>query len=83
MAQLTSEARPTDTSRTITITESQAGPSQLEGGALRLRGGPRRTRRRVAWDEDVVDNEGCGRKKSKSTFLLDIFSSEGAEIETL
>lgn len=35
-------------------------------GTLRLRGGPRNGPR-VAWDEAVVDNEGLGRKKSKST----------------
>lgn len=35
-------------------------------GTLRLRGGPRGGPR-VAWDEAVVDNEGLGRKKSKST----------------
>ncbi|KAI0248864.1 phosphatase inhibitor-domain-containing protein [Lactifluus subvellereus] len=33
-------------------------------GTLRLRGGLR-DRPRVAWGEDVVDNEGLGRKKSK------------------
>ncbi|KAH9957112.1 phosphatase inhibitor-domain-containing protein [Russula dissimulans] len=33
-------------------------------GTLRLRGGPR-ARPHVVWDEDVVDNEGLGRKKSK------------------
>ena len=37
-------------------------------GTLRLRGGPRNGPR-VAWDEAVVDNEGLGRKKSKSTLL--------------
>lgn len=33
-------------------------------GTLRLRGGPR-SRPRVVWGEDVVDNEGLGKKKSK------------------
>ncbi|KAI9511916.1 type 1 phosphatases regulator YPI1 [Russula earlei] len=33
-------------------------------GTLRLRGGPRNGPR-VVWDEEVVDNEGLGRKKSK------------------
>ena len=37
-------------------------------GTLRLRGG-QRNGPRVAWDEAVVDNEGLGRKKSKSTYL--------------
>lgn len=34
-------------------------------GTLHLRGAPRNGPR-VAWDEHVVDNEGLGRKKSKS-----------------
>jgi len=37
-------------------------------GTLRLRGAPR-DGPRVAWDEHVVDNEGLGRKKSKSTLF--------------
>ncbi|KAG1729870.1 phosphatase inhibitor-domain-containing protein [Suillus paluster] len=64
---------PTDASRTITLHDSQPRPEDDAGqagdstvvGALRLRGEPRRTRQRVAWDEDVIDNEGCGKKKSK------------------
>ncbi|KAF8176146.1 phosphatase inhibitor-domain-containing protein [Mycena galopus ATCC 62051] len=65
---------PGDGSRTITIVntptnengtpDNEAGEPALVG-ALHLRGGVRRTRRRVAWTEDVVDNEGCGRKSSK------------------
>ena len=70
---------PSDGSRTITIHDVQPRPegesggsptqSQPPVGALRLRGGPRRTRQRVAWDDNVVDNEGAGKKKSKSTSL--------------
>ncbi|KAJ6544980.1 phosphatase inhibitor-domain-containing protein [Mycena vulgaris] len=77
MAYLATQRRPGtsapgDGSRTVTITD--ASPLEDDGnnpaeptpiGALRLRGGPRRTRQRVVWDEDVVDNEGCGRKSSK------------------
>ena len=70
---------PGDGSRTITILDSNpredssgedhpSGPSSV--ALLRLRGGPRRTRQRVAWDEDVVDNEGAGKKKSKSLFAI-------------
>ena len=29
----------------------------------------RRSRQRVVWTEDTVDNEGCGKKKSKSTCI--------------
>jgi protein phosphatase 1 regulatory subunit 11 len=67
---------PTDGSRTITLLDSQPRPEDDVGpssdsivGALRLRGEPRRTRQRVVWDEDVIDNEGCGKKKSKSTYF--------------
>ncbi|KAF9236284.1 phosphatase inhibitor-domain-containing protein [Melanogaster broomeanus] len=67
---------PADGSRTITLRDSQprpeddASPGLSAGepttvGALRLRGAQRRTRQSVAWGEDVVDNEGCGKKKSK------------------
>lgn len=44
-------------------TDTAAEPAPT--GTLRLHGGPR-SRPRVVWDEDVVDNEGLGRKKSKS-----------------
>jgi protein phosphatase 1 regulatory subunit 11 len=33
-------------------------------------GGDTRTRRRIQWAEDVVDNEGLGRKKSKGVFEI-------------
>ncbi|KAF8604721.1 hypothetical protein BDV93DRAFT_555564 [Ceratobasidium sp. AG-I] len=61
---------PGDGSRTITVRDSQPVPennpdSQPDSnGILRLRGGPR-SRPRVMWDADVIDNEGCGKKKSK------------------
>lgn len=71
---------PLDGSRTITLNDAQPHadmdesgslPGQGEGsdgtvGTLRLRGVARRSTQRVAWGEDVVDNEGCGKKKSKS-----------------
>jgi protein phosphatase 1 regulatory subunit 11 len=66
---------PADGARTLTITND---PTQEEDdaanvtsyggnviGALRLRSGHRHPQH-VAWGEDVVDNEGCGKKKSKS-----------------
>jgi len=73
-------AAPTDGSRTITLRDAQprseddepaAGGSAARSsssaavGVLKLRGAQRRTRQRVAWGADVVDNEGCGKKKSK------------------
>jgi len=68
-----STSTPGDGSRTITVHDVQPRPEDADGdsagpsvpeGILRLRGGPR-SRPRVAWDEHVVDNEDCGRKKSK------------------
>jgi protein phosphatase 1 regulatory subunit 11 len=69
-----------DGSRTLTLRDDQpreddgagapgAGPSGTapDDGVLHLRGGPHAARpRRVMWTEDTVDNEGAGRKKSKS-----------------
>lgn len=73
-----SVASPADGSRTITITTDPTrennqdhvedpGPGAPVVGVLRLRG-TRRTGPRVAWDDDVVDNEHMGKKKSKSMF---------------
>lgn len=75
--QIHTEGR-SDGSRTQTIHDvpttgeggALAGPStggaQSEPqGVLRLRGG-HSSARRVVWTEDTVDNEGLGRKKSKS-----------------
>ena len=73
-----STSAPGDGSRTLTITNNptreESGDEQgnePEGGqiigTLRLRT-TRLTGPRVAWDEDVIDNEGFGKKKSKSKF---------------
>lgn len=66
------QARPAaHGSRTQIITQTptnEAGPSQpatLSTGVLKLRGGPSK-KAKVVWSEEVVDNEGMGRKKSKS-----------------
>ncbi len=68
-----------DGSRTITIQDSNpreeganSSGEDSEVGRLRLRGATRRDRAgrpRVVWREDVVDNEGAGRKSSKSSFI--------------
>ena len=50
----------------------QTGRNGRDGrdvGVLRLRGGPS-NQPRVSWKEDVVDNEGMGKKKSKSEWGL-------------
>ena len=61
---------PTPTpSGSHTVTSTTPPPDAQQGGhqvkVLRLRGGPV-SRRRVVWDEDVVDNEHMGKKSSKS-----------------
>ncbi|OCH89686.1 hypothetical protein OBBRIDRAFT_778155 [Obba rivulosa] len=68
---------PSDGSRTITVRDSQpreddssapsagSGGDAIVSGTLRLRGVPPRSRQRVVWREDVVDNEGAGKKSSK------------------
>lgn len=71
-------AGPSDGSRTITIhdvpTGEQGGSDKGSGrdeegensqiGVLRLRGGG--NTRRVVWSSETIDNEGMGKKKSKS-----------------
>jgi protein phosphatase 1 regulatory subunit 11 len=66
----------TSSSRTQTITSTPATPSNPSNpdapedgniGVLKLRGGPVR-RQKVAWKEGTIDNEGMGKKKSKSMF---------------
>lgn len=75
--QLPLTSAPGDGSRTITTTNTlsnensereETNPDGTFVGALRLRPA-KKNRQRVAWDDDVVDNEGCGRKKSKSAFV--------------
>ena len=67
-----------DGSRTLTVLDTQPLEGDIEShpsdevatvGALRLRGRPRRNHQRVAWGDSVVDNEGCGKKKSKSEYF--------------
>lgn len=74
-----------DGSRTITIHEVPTGQESrrrrlddeeedgeescsTEAGVLRLRGGG--NTRRVVWTEETIDNEGMGKKKSKSECRL-------------
>lgn len=72
-----STSAPGDGSRTLTITSNPTREDNdddqgdnPEGsqiiGTLSLRVTQRRTGPRVAWGEDVIDNEGFGKKKSKS-----------------
>ncbi|KAE9397683.1 hypothetical protein BT96DRAFT_883776 [Gymnopus androsaceus JB14] len=64
---------PGDGSRTITITgtppsEDQGSsndPANSTTGTLKLRASTRKPRQKVIWREDVVDNEGAGKKSSK------------------
>jgi protein phosphatase 1 regulatory subunit 11 len=69
------QTQPESGSRTITQTATPVrdadqnannGESSAPTGVLKLRGGPSR-RQRVVWSEGTVDNEGMGKKKSKST----------------
>jgi hypothetical protein len=48
----------------LTLTASHAGPTTLR---LRAEAEPSE-RRRIQWAEDVVDNEGMGKKSSKGMF---------------
>ncbi|EJT45453.1 hypothetical protein A1Q2_05499 [Trichosporon asahii var. asahii CBS 8904] len=65
-------------SRTLTVNSSnvsgaESASDSREGtpssiGVLRLRGGPVR-RNHVAWSSETIDNEGMGKKKSKSEYI--------------
>jgi hypothetical protein len=48
----------------LTLTASQAGPTTLR---LRAEAEPSE-QRRIQWAEDVIDNEGMGKKSSKGVF---------------
>jgi protein phosphatase 1 regulatory subunit 11 len=72
----TRTAAPSTTTHTTTTTQTQTltphnptlAPPLI---TLRLRGAPSPappSDRRIRWAEDVVDNEGLGRKSSKSPF---------------
>jgi len=68
--------------RAGTSESHDSDPSAAVVGRLHLQGhrvepsehehtqGARRHRSRVVWSEDTVDNEGMGKKKSKSTYCL-------------
>ncbi|KAI0955581.1 hypothetical protein AcV7_006208 [Taiwanofungus camphoratus] len=73
MAFVATRPAPSDGSRTITVHDNQPGEGvthdgtsgeSLAVGTLRLRAAPR-SRQRVVWRDDVVDNEGAGKKSSK------------------
>ncbi|KAI4719873.1 hypothetical protein E4T48_03924 [Aureobasidium sp. EXF-10727] len=51
-----------NTHGSLTLTASQAGPTTLR---LRAEAEPSERRPRIQWAEDVIDNEGMGKKSSK------------------
>jgi protein phosphatase 1 regulatory subunit 11 len=58
-------------SRTIELQQQPTVRLSAPQGVLRLRAEPSE-RRRIQWAEDVVDNEGMGRKSSKGSASLPI-----------
>lgn len=77
----TQHTQPTPSTATSTVTTPRtASPAPREpDGTLRLRGGPVEERR-VQWGEDVIDNEGLGRKKSKG--MAPVFRLAGDRAKT-
>lgn len=57
MAEITTTTTITEPTKTETPTEKVV--------TIRLK-----PRRKVKWTEDVVDNEGMGKKKSKSKYII-------------
>ena len=66
-------ATPDATSGSATVTSTIAGPSEpsSSGPILRLRAtdNGQTESRRIQWAEDVIDNEGMGKKSSKGINL--------------
>lgn len=50
--------------QTLQPNREQAPEPAAAVGVLKLRGAP--SRRRVMWEQGTIDNEGMGKKKSKS-----------------
>lgn len=77
---LRSTSSPANGSRTVTITvdptkednQQEQDSGEEVARVLRLRGA-RHTGPRVAWNEDVVDNEHMGKKKSKSALPAHLY----------
>ena len=57
-------APSSNAAQTVTQLIAETRPFTLPDGTLRLRGASTDDRR-VMWAEDVIDNEGMGKKKSK------------------
>jgi hypothetical protein len=64
----TRTATPPSGSRTIEVRPQPVLRLSAPSGVLRLRAEPAE-RRHIQWAEDVVDNEGMGKKSSKGTAL--------------
>ena len=65
--------QPTSAIPSQTQTETGAPPRSriaIAAGTLRLRATAAPSDTRVRWAEDVVDNEGLGRKRSKGPYCL-------------
>ena len=60
------ETRPEDADRGASSADEASTSNSNIAGVLRLRGGPSVNAPRVQWDTEVIDNEGMGKKKSKS-----------------
>lgn len=65
----------TTTNTTATATQTLTSTPVLR---LRARVPSPQDRRRIQWAEDVVDNEGLGRKRSKGWYLVFCLRLQGA-----
>lgn len=76
------EAGPSTASASPPETSREGTPSSV--GVLRLRGGPTVRRPRVNWSAETIDNEGMGRKKSKSECgAVRVLSTQASVADTL
>ena len=71
-------ATPSRDTGSHTIEETRPNPVlrlSAPSGVLRLRAEPEE-RRHIQWAEDVIDNEGMGKKSSKGMFALHVLYHE-------
>lgn len=73
--QMSQQSQQTSQTSQTTTQSSEPPTQEEEPRTLRLRGHHTATGRSVQWADDVVDNEGLGRKSSKGSFILSLAHS--------
>lgn len=78
-------ATPSADTGSHTVQQTQPNPVlrlSAPSGVLRLRAEPEQ-RRHIQWAEDVIDNEGMGKKSSKGTYTQSFPSREACRMRAV